>query len=890
MKKITPLLLLIMIASYGFAQHCYDSINFIPPAGYTTPGFAPDANLLACHQSGDTYYDTIYFHNYSTIAGLAVSSLTIDSIENLPTGLCWNTNKASNTFGPGENGVILISGTGAALPGQYKLRIKVDLIAGGLNLYAVDLEQVSGLRYYLKVACSNGTCLPVDTVQGQYNSFIPYTSGCTMGTAALTASITSAGYATFCAGGSDTLKANEGAGYTYRWSIAPGIVTTRPYMVATAAGSYDVTVYNATDSAVSAPVTISVVTTCQNSGHTGFSPGFDVMPCITAGQPVNDTIYFINYTTFSGQTVNYLKFDSISNLPSGLSWSTNKPGNTFLGGDSGFVVISGVTSDSSGQYRLQENIDMSFGSGYNMGMINNATANGLFGLTYYLKVACAGGGCLPVDTTQGQYYPFVPYTPACAVSTVHPTATITASGSTTICQGSSVTLTATAGPYNYYWSTGATSQSIVVDSAATVTVMVYNAIDSAVSGPVTVSVTNCQLSGAAGFSPSYDALPCLPSGQFIVDTIHFHNYATISGLAVNSLKIDSISNLPAGLSWSTDQNNNTFLGGDSGQIIIYGTTLGAAGQYQLNFTVDLNATALSLSQVNLQSLTDDRYYLRVSCSNGSCLTVDTTLGAFAPNTSCPPASVVASVTASTTGFCYGNSANLTVNANVSSLGYTYLWSTGDTSQSINVTASGFYTVTATYGGATATDSSPYIIADQPVVAAFTLVPDPTTPHVWDVVNQCSGNLVSYIWNWGDSTTATGATPTHTYSNAGYYTICVSVADSMGCTAAYCDTNAYLFKVDNQMIQVSVVQYATGINDIGAKAPVIKYYANAVHFSEAIQSPADIRLYDISGRVVMSQDRFTGQAIGIGAGIADGVYIIHVQGDSFTTSQRLMIIR
>ncbi|MFN5430799.1 MAG: FG-GAP-like repeat-containing protein [Cyclobacteriaceae bacterium] len=70
-----------------------------------------------------------------------------------------------------------------------------------------------------------------------------------------------------------------------------------------------------------------------------------------------------------------------------------------------------------------------------------------------------------------------------------PTATITASGAITFCQGGSVTLTTNSGS-SYLWSTGATTQSITVSSGGNYTVRVTNANGcmSAASAPTTVTV------------------------------------------------------------------------------------------------------------------------------------------------------------------------------------------------------------------------------------------------------------------------------------------------------------------------------------------------------------------------------------------------------------------
>ena len=105
-------------------------------------------------------------------------------------------------------------------------------------------------------------------------------------------------------------------------------------------------------------------------------------------------------------------------------------------------------------------------------------------------------------------------------------------------------------------------------------------------------------------------------------------------------------------------------------------------------------------------------------------------------------------------------------------------------------------------------------------AGFSLMPS-STPHLWYAVNQCTGlPPLSYIWNWGDgSPTSTGDTPSHVYDSAGYYIICVTVIDSNGCYANYCDTSVYLFKDQSaQMVYVNVLpQYPDGL------LPVMPYH-------------------------------------------------------------------
>jgi PKD repeat protein len=73
-------------------------------------------------------------------------------------------------------------------------------------------------------------------------------------------------------------------------------------------------------------------------------------------------------------------------------------------------------------------------------------------------------------------------------------------------------------------------------------------------------------------------------------------------------------------------------------------------------------------------------------------------------------------------------------------------------------------------------------------AAFT--DSPSSPKALDTVsfdgtsshsNDTGGSIVSYSWDFGDGATGSGATPTHSYAQAGPYTVKLTVEDSAGMT-------------------------------------------------------------------------------------------------------------
>ena len=186
MKKLfTTLAFFAGLSISAFAQNCYTAPTTITPGTGMTPGLHPSSDSLPCAVVGTTIADTIYFTNFTSFSGFTVSSLTIDSIGNLPKGTCWVSNKANNTFAGGENGVIFVSGhiPNNTPAGQYKLGIYIHATAGAITLPPyTNAETVANLRYYTRVTCSGSACPSVDTENGKTQSYIAYTpSVCNVG-------------------------------------------------------------------------------------------------------------------------------------------------------------------------------------------------------------------------------------------------------------------------------------------------------------------------------------------------------------------------------------------------------------------------------------------------------------------------------------------------------------------------------------------------------------------------------------------------------------------------------------------------------------------------------------------------------------------------------------
>lgn len=75
-------------------------------------------------------------------------------------------------------------------------------------------------------------------------------------------------------------------------------------------------------------------------------------------------------------------------------------------------------------------------------------------------------------------------------------------------------------------------------------------------------------------------------------------------------------------------------------------------------------------------------------------------------------------------------------------------------------------------GSCAVTSFSYNDTINPMIEHFTALPTGTAPY-------------AYSWDFGDGNTSTVASPSHTYSQNGTYTACVTITDANGCTATSC---------------------------------------------------------------------------------------------------------
>jgi len=312
-----------------------------------------------------------------------------------------------------------------------------------------------------------------------------------------TATITASGSTTFCTGGSVTLNATTGAGFTWQWKLNGGNIlgATSSTYNATAAGNYTCAITNVCGALTSNTITVTVNTlppaTISAGGSTTFCLGGSVT--LTANTGAGLTWQWkLNGGNIPGATLPSYNATATGNYTCVVTNScggttSNSIAVTVNTAPSATITAGGPTTFCTGGL-VTLNANTGAGLTYqwqlNGGILAGATASSYAatGAGNYTCVVTNGCGSTTSNTI------------AVNVNTV-PLAAITAGGPTTFCAGGSVTLNANTGAgLTYQWKLngsnigGATSSSYNATAAGTYTCQVSNACGGPVSNSISVTV------------------------------------------------------------------------------------------------------------------------------------------------------------------------------------------------------------------------------------------------------------------------------------------------------------------------------------------------------------------------------------------------------------------
>lgn len=174
---------------------------------------------------------------------------------------------------------------------------------------------------------------------------------------------------------------------------------------------------------------------------------------------------------------------------------------------------------------------------------------------------------------------------------------------------------------------------------------------------------------------------------------------------------------------------------------------------------------------------------------------------------------------------------------------------------------------------------------------YTIAQD-AQPQTWDVFIQYTSDVTSARWYWGDGTSTIGLTPSHTYSAAGRYNICVTTQSSCGDSITYCQNDSIYRMNNSTMVQVNVINGIEGINQVSGNKQ-ISIYPNPNNGNFVVETNTSakqtMQLFDVNGKLILTQT-IIGKTNIDASNLAEGVYNLSITNNDSIINKRLVIVR
>jgi hypothetical protein len=522
---------------------------------------------------------------------------------------------------------------------------------------------------------------------------------------------------------------------------------------------------------------------------------------------------------------------------------------------------------------------------YNLTQSSNPT----LGITATSSSICSGTGDT-LKASGASTYTWTPISSLLNSNTANPTASPTATTIYTVtgtnvggCVSAPTTVTVTviAAPTlsltsNTYTICNGSSQALSVSGASTYTwipassLLNQNTVSPTANPTTTTIYTVTGTSGACNSSPQMVTVTVNPTP--VIDT---------TGVTIT----------PAGCGGSLGAISNITITG--APTITYTWTQFSSSGTQVGTGSGNNPT---LSNINASN-----YCLNITDGN-TCAT--SLCGIAVTNASAPNAPTV---TASSTIACVGSA--ITFSAPTSS-SITYNWreangNTG-TGNTYTITSTPLapnpysISVTATNFGCVSQATTITVSVNPTPVATYTIMQDPL-PHTWDVYPTFTGGTqpYTYSWNWGDgSPFATTEYPSHIYSVAGTYSICITVTDNNGCASIYCENDAVsrfgYNSTQNSVVYINVINEATtGVNQFANNSNQVSVYPNPATemlYIECKLKNATLLINDVLGNKIKQlnvESELTSLDI---SSLSKGVYFLNIKTTDGVITKKFVVQR
>jgi len=172
-----------------------------------------------------------------------------------------------------------------------------------------------------------------------------------------------------------------------------------------------------------------------------------------------------------------------------------------------------------------------------------------------------------------------------------------------------------------------------------------------------------------------------------------------------------------------------------------------------------------------------------------------------------------------------------------------------------------------------------------------------TPLTWDIIPNYSSQVTSAIWYWGDGTSSNGLYPSHTYTTAGWYSICVTVYTSCGDSATSCRSDS-LFRtmnnngVGNSMVYANVIGNTTNVKHQVQDNIQTFIYPNPTSGQFIIEANINekhtVDIFDINGQHVFNKVMDGKININL-SNLNEGVYTVTIKTFDSIVNKKLVIV-
>lgn len=794
-----------------------------------------------------------------------------------------------------------ITSTASATVVTTNAPVSAVITAGGPTAFCsggsvtLSIPTQNGVTYQWKRGTLNvgtNTNTIAATIAGDYTVTVSNSCGTVVSSNTITVinsgsnptvpTITAAGPLTFCAGGSVSISVPTQSGITYQWKLGnTNVGSNLNTLVASQSGVYSIELSNSCGTVVSSnAITVQLnlsptAATITAGGATTFCTGQSVSLSTPAQTGVN--YQWKQGTTNVGSNINSFiataagTYTVVINNACGTVTSTNSISVTISGTAPVVPVITAggpLTFCEGGSVSLSIPVQSGVAyqwkrGGLNVGINSNNLSANTSGV-YTVEVSNTCGSIASGNGITIQVNP-VPAAPV-----------ITANGPTSFCAGGSVLLSLPAASA-YNWSTGASTQSITVTTAITVTgTIIQNGCSSAATSQ-TITINPVPP------APTFVSAPAVCSGQSALLSVS-------SGATVNWFTQPSGgTTVGSGLSFNTGpiSSNQTFFaeavnGGcvsatrtqvavavNNGPQVSAGTIGQITCNGADNGTITINSTgAVSFlwsngeTTADISGLTGGIYTLTALSANGCSSSLVVTLS--------EPAAISIEGTVEQLSCDALNDGGIIVQATGGTGNLQYIWNTGATGTSVQNLVAGSYSVTVTDANACVANSTFEITPYIPMTLSAEITPQSGANANGAINITVTGGNPPYNFDWFTGETTEDLTGLF----LGFYDVIVT--DATGCLVS----------------EIFEVSFSTGITSIsGATINVWPIPANEFIVVDSGEESFVWEITDSHGKQILHGNFQGGPKLIVPtAALAQGIYFLKTNSEKANYVRRFVIAR